>query len=138
MQGEYHGDVTPQQAWDALSADSDAVLIDVRTQAEWTYVGLPDLTRLEREPVLVEWQTYPDGRLNPDFLAEVRAAGVRPGQALYMLCRSGVRSARAGELLAGHGYHCFNIQDGFEGQLGPDRRRGVGGWKTVGLPWRQG
>ena len=138
MQGEYHGDVTPEEAWEALVADPEAVLIDVRTQAEWTYVGLPDLTTLEREPVLVEWQTYPDGQRNPDFLADVRAAGVRRDQPLYLLCRSGVRSARAGELLAEHGHRCFNIADGFEGQLGPDRRRGVGGWKTCGLPWRQG
>lgn len=138
MTGSYHGDVTPSEAWEALAADPDAVLIDVRTQAEWTYVGLPDLTTLGREPVLVEWQTYPDGLRNPDFLGEIKAAGVRKEAPVYVLCRSGVRSAHAGELLAQHGHRCFNIQDGFEGQLGPDRRRGVGGWKSVGLPWRQG
>lgn len=138
MQGEYHGDVTPQQAWEALTKNPEAVLIDVRTQAEWTYVGLPDLTSLGREAVLVEWQTYPDGQLNPDFLDDVRAAGVTGEGPVYLLCRSGVRSARAGELLAKQGHQCFNIQDGFEGQLGPDRRRGVGGWKAAGLPWRQG
>ena len=89
----YAGDVAPEQAFAALKADPDAVLVDVRTRAEWTYVGLPDLAALGRRAVLVEWQRFPDGSVNDRFVAELREAGVAPGVPVYVLCRSGVRSA---------------------------------------------
>jgi len=44
----YAGDVAPTTAWKILSEHKDAVLIDVRTRAEWNYVGLPDLEKLRR------------------------------------------------------------------------------------------
>ena len=52
----YAGDVTPAEAWEALSDDPAAVLVDVRTAAEWAYVGLPDLRSLDKDVVLVERQ----------------------------------------------------------------------------------
>ena len=138
MAGKFAGDVTPQQAWDDIAANSDAALVDVRTQAEWSFVGLPDLSDLGRDVVTVEWQTFPGMTPNSEFLAQLAREDVSPDRPVYLLCRSGVRSRHAAQLLAKHGYTTFNISDGFEGPLDSDGRRGtVAGWKADGLAWKQ-
>ncbi|WP_295701113.1 rhodanese-like domain-containing protein [Lapillicoccus sp.] len=135
----YAGDVSPIDAYAALQADADAVLVDVRTQAEWTYVGLPDLTDLGKRVVTIEWQTFPDGARNADFLEQLRGAGLGEDTPIYFLCRSGVRSAAAAELATARGLGpAYNISDGFEGPHDDEGHRGVAGWKAAGLPWRQG
>ncbi len=135
----YGGDVNSPEAWRALAERDAAVLIDVRTAPEWAFVGLPDLSELNKKALLVSWQFYPDMRLNENFAAEVRAEGVRPEQAVYLICRSGQRSRHAAMALTSAGYaHCFNVADGFEGAPDAERRRGrVAGWKFAGLPWVQ-
>jgi rhodanese-related sulfurtransferase len=135
----YAGDVDPSQAYAELQAEADAVLVDVRTSAEWSYVGLPDLTRIGKRVVFVEWQHFPDGTLNGTFVEQLRGAGVLEGAPVYFLCRSGVRSAAAAKAatVAGLG-PAYNVSDGFEGPLGRDGHRDVAGWKAAGLPWRQG
>ena len=69
--------LTPQEAWDHLASDPEAILVDVRTRAEWTFVGLPDLTSLGKRVVPIEWTSFPDGAPNPAFLDELRAWGGR-------------------------------------------------------------
>ena len=134
----YAGDVTPAQAYDVLRADPDAVLVDVRTKAEWAYVGLPDLAPLGKAVVRVEWTRYPDGAPNHAFLDELAAAGVDPQHQVLFLCRSGARSASAAEAAARAGYpRAFNVTEGFEGPLDADGHRGSSGWRAAGLPWRQ-
>ncbi len=135
----YAGDVSPEAAWTALKSDDDARLIDVRTTAEWAYVGLPDLGALGKAPVTVEWKRFPSMAVNPGFAGAVAAAGVEKGAALYFLCRSGVRSRDAARAMSALGYGpCFNVATGFEGDRDAAGHRGtVGGWKTGGLPWRQ-
>ncbi len=136
---DYAGDVTPQQAFDALKRDAKAALVDVRTQAEWSFVGLPDLRAAQRQPALVEWQTYPAMARNPDFAADLARAGIEKGQPLYFLCRSGARSRAAAIAMTAQGYGpCYNIAGGFEGNRDTDGHRGtVEGWKAAGCPWRQ-
>jgi rhodanese-related sulfurtransferase len=135
----YAGDVQPRDAYAALVADEAAVLVDVRTTAEWSYVGLPDLTGLGKWVVPVEWQRFPDGSLNDRFVEQLRAAGVAEGAPLYFLCRSGVRSAAAAAAATRAGLGpAYNVADGFEGPLDADGHRSVAGWKVAGLPWRQG
>ena len=120
------------------------MLIDVRTQAEWTYVGLPDLSTLGRKVVLAQWQTYPDNRVDPAFgeslSAALSAAGTPRAAELFFICRSGARSRAAAEAMVAAGYsRCRNVADGFEGPLDATRHRGgAGGWKAAGLPWAQG
>lgn len=135
----YAGDVSPATAWKILSEHSDAVLIDVRTRAEWNYVGVPDLETLARKPALVEWQTFPGMQLNPEFVATLSGAIRDKGVPLLFLCRSGARSAAAAKAMTAAGYStCINVADGFEGPLDAKARRGgAGGWKAAGLPWRQ-
>jgi rhodanese-related sulfurtransferase len=133
----YAGDVSPTDTYAALQGDERAVLVDVRTKAEWTYVGTPDVSGLGKRAVLVEWQSYPDGALNPAFVAQLREAGVEHGP-VYFICRSGVRSRHAAEVATAAGLGpAYNVVDGFEGQLDADGHRGVGGWKAAGLPWTQ-
>ena len=138
MAGRFGGDVSCEEAWRALAGTEIAVLVDVRTRAEWAYVGLPDLSSLKRPVLQVEWQSFPGGERNPNFAGEVIAKGVKPEQPVYLLCRSGVRSKSAAEVLAARGYTTYNIADGFEGQIDPAGHRGVrNGWKVAGLPWKQ-
>ena len=138
MAGRFVGDVSCADSWAALAETEGAVLVDVRTRAEWSYVGLPDLSSLKRRVIQVEWQSFPHGERNQTFAEEIAAKGVRPEQPVYLLCRSGVRSAAAADLLAACGYTTYNIADGFEGQLDSDGHRGGrNGWKAAGLPWKQ-
>ncbi len=135
----YAGDVSPREAWRLLEEDPGAVLVDVRTDAEWSYVGLPDLGGLGKRVVCVPWQVFPEMRLNPEFAAQLAAQGVEPAQTLLLLCRSGVRSRHAAIALTGAGYgRCYNVADGFEGPCDAERHRGgSAGWKASGLPWAQ-
>jgi rhodanese-related sulfurtransferase len=114
-------------------------LIDVRTRAEWNYVGLPDLSTLEKEPALIEWQVFPSMQPNADFVAALSSTVADRSAPLLFLCRSGVRSAAAAKAMSAAGYStCLNVSDGFEGPLDADAKRGAaGGWKAAGLPWRQ-
>jgi rhodanese-related sulfurtransferase len=137
-------DVPVLETWKRLEGDPKAVLVDVRTRAEWAFVGVPDLSRLGREALLVEWQTFPDGRAAPDFLNRLEAAlaerGVQKDDEIFFICRSGARSRMAAEATAAAGYrHCRNVAEGFEGPIDANRHRGqVAGWKCEGLDWVQG
>jgi rhodanese-related sulfurtransferase len=132
-------DVTAEAAFAALRDDPDAVLVDVRTDAEWNFVGLPDLSGLGKQPVLIPWQTYPTMQVNGAFADHLRRAGVTAASKVYYLCRSGARSLAAGQAAQQAGFpHAFNVADGFEGPVDSEGHRGtVAGWKAAGLPWRQ-
>ncbi len=131
--------VSARIAWEKLNADPQAQLVDVRTDAEWQYVGIPDLRPAGKQAVLVSWQYFPSGNVNPAFVDELRDAGLEPGHALYFLCRSGVRSLAAAQVAREEGFATvFNIAEGFEGPHDAQGHRGhVAGWKADGLPWRQ-
>ena len=132
--------VGPQQVWAALRADPQAQLVDVRTDAEWAYVGLPDLGEAGKQPVLAPWQVFPSMQPNAGFFEQLRRAGLTGQHRLYFLCRSGVRSTAAAQAAPGAGFPlAFNVADGFEGPPDGEGHRGlVAGWKADGLPWRQG
>lgn len=142
-QRPYAGDVTPEEAWTTLAADPAAALVDVRTVAEWSFVGVPDLGSLSKAPLFQEWQRFPTMQVDGGFADRVAealgAAGAGPETPIYFLCRSGARSqAAAAALTAGGFTRCFNVIGGFEGPLDSSRHRGsTGGWKADGLPWMQ-
>ncbi|MGE0765221.1 MAG: rhodanese-like domain-containing protein [Hyphomicrobiaceae bacterium] len=135
--------VPVEAAWQRLSEINDSILIDVRTRAEWSFVGLPDLASVGKETVLVEWQSFPDSRPNKAFVAELSerlaALGASRDTELYFICRSGARSQSAAQAMLSAGFtRCFNVAEGFEGPLDDVRHRSVrGGWKYKGLPWVQ-
>lgn len=128
----YFGALLPSEAYALLQEDAQAKLVDVRTHAEWDYVG--------RVPgaVQIEWQTYPGGQPNPGFLAELSARVDRDVPVLF-LCRSGARSHAAAAAATASGYRrAFNVLEGYEGDR--DRhghRNSIGGWRVAGLPWVQ-
>ncbi len=131
--------ISPQQVWAALGKDPQAQLVDVRTDAEWAYVGLTDLAGVGKQPVLIAWQVFPKMEVNAGFVDQLRQAGFTPEHHIYFLCRSGVRSLAAAQAARAAGFaHVFNVADGFEGNADGEGHRGkLGGWKAMGLPWRQ-
>ncbi|KOC21834.1 sulfurtransferase [Comamonas testosteroni] len=126
----YAGDVPAELAWQWLQA-GEAVLVDVRTDAEREWVGkVPGA-------VAVAWKQWPGMAVNQNFDAELRAA-VPEGKKVVLLCRSGVRSVAAAQRAAGLGVEAYNILEGFEGDVDANGQRGqLGGWRKRGLPWHQ-
>lgn len=128
----YVGAVLPSEAYELLQQAPGAKLVDVRTRAEWDYVG--------RVPgaVQIEWQTYPGGQPNPEFLAELQAQVDREALVMF-LCRSGVRSHAAAMAATASGYtQAFNVLEGYEGDKDAQGHRNtIGGWRAAGLPWVQ-
>lgn len=140
----YQGDVVPSDAWDMLKGNPDARLVDVRSEAEWTFVGVPDLTAINGRLITVAWADFPGMARNPDFMSQLEtdlaASGHRAGGPLLFLCRSGARSRAAAAAATAAGLApAYNVAEGFEGDLDDRRHRAsVGGWKQAGLPWVQG
>ena len=141
--GGYAGDVSAKEAWENLAKAAGATLVDVRTAAEWAYIGVPVLSSIGKATVLIEWDEFPSGALVPDFIgrltAELDKRGTGKDEPLYFICRSGNRSRHAAVAATAAGYsRAYNVAHGFEGRLGPDRHRGTKeSWKGEGLPWAQ-
>lgn len=139
----YAGNIQAREAWELLKSDPAAQLVDVRTAAEWTFVGLPDLSSIGRSVILAEWQSFPAMGRNPEFESTVserlKAAGVSSDTPIAFICRSGGRSQAAAAAMTAAGFaKCFNIAGGFEGDLSAAKHRGeTSGWKSGGLPWVQ-
>jgi rhodanese-related sulfurtransferase len=131
--------IPPTQTWEALKSSGAARLVDVRTDAEWNFVGVPDLSSVAKQVVLIPWQVYPAMNRNAAFEDHLRQAGLTPDDHIYFLCRSGVRSLAAAQAAQAAGFpNVYNVADGFEGPPDADGHRGqTAGWKADGLPWRQ-
>ena len=129
----YKGALTPAEAHELWRLAPGARLVDVRTRAEWDWVGrIPGA-------VEIEWNMYPGGMRNPDFLTELQRQVERQSLVLF-ICRSGIRSDGAARLATESGYgDCFNVLEGFEGDKDANGHRNrSGGWRHAGLPWTQG
>jgi len=128
----YDGEVLPTDAFELLERAPGAKLVDVRTRAEWDYVGrIPGA-------VEIEWELYPDGTPNPYFMEQLREQ-VDPESLVLFICRSGNRSHHAATAAAAAGYtQSYNVLEGFEGKKDArGHRNTVGGWRAAGLPWFQ-
>lgn len=126
----YAGDVTPELAARWMTT-GQAVLVDVRTDAEREWVGFVP------GAVAVAWKQWPGMAMNAGFDEALRAA-VPPGGKVVLLCRSGVRSVAAAKRATELGIEAYNILEGFEGDADADGQRGNrGGWRKRGLPWKQ-
>ena len=125
----YAGDVTPEIA-NAWMQSGEAVLVDVRSDAEREWVGfVPGAAP-------VAWKQWPGMAMNPAFDETIRAAA--DGKKVVLLCRSGVRSIAAAKRATELGLEAYNILEGFEGDANAAGHRGTqGGWRMRGLPWRQ-
>ncbi len=133
--------ISPQEAWEIMQKEPRTVMIDVRSDMEFLFVGHPV------GAIHIPWIDYPDWRLNPDFVTEVRKlvlGGVcyekpNSGVPILLICRSGKRSLEAGNLLIKEGFcDVYNVAEGFEGELDEKHHRSTrGGWRFQGLPWEQ-
>ncbi len=127
---DYAGALTPREAHEVWQLAPGARLVDVRTHAEWVWVG--------RIPaaVEIEWQGWPNGQMNVNFLAQLRQQVDHEALVLF-ICRSGVRSHHAAALATANGWtNCYNVLEGFEGDKDANGQRGkTGGWRLAGLPW---
>jgi rhodanese-related sulfurtransferase len=139
IDAHYAGDLDPDQAWVRFQEQPNAILIDVRTTAEWSYVGEPDISRSGRDVVKLSWKEFPSMQINPVFVKTLTELAPDKNTTLLFLCRSGVRSKDAAVAMTKHGYQqCYNIEEGFEGDHDNNKQRGNrGGWKLRGLPWTQ-
>ena len=129
--------VAPKQVWEALVSHPRTQLVDVRTDIEWAQIGVPALAGAGKQPVMLSWQVAPTMQVNPDFVADLRDAGLTPEDHIYFLCRSGVRSMAAAHAAEAAGFpHVYNIADGFEGPPDGQGQRGhIAGWQADALPW---
>jgi rhodanese-related sulfurtransferase len=140
---DYAGDLESDAAWALLEKEPAAQLVDVRTSAEWSFVGGPDLATAGRPVHRIEWQSFPSMAVNTEFVAQaleaVTRAGGDVGTPILFLCRSGARSRAAAIAMTRAGFtRAYNIAGGFEGDMDENRHRGNrNGWKAAGLPWRQ-
>ena len=136
---DYAGDLSPKETWELLSSDPKARLVDVRTVPEWTFVGVPDLKTLNKQPYFIPWQIFPNMQQNPEFTDQVRSSGAEADDSLLFICRSGGRSRMAAIAMTGQGFtRCYNVASGFEGDHDAEGHRGKeNGWKVDGLPWVQ-
>jgi len=129
----YAGALLPVEAHGLMQTHAEARLVDVRTRAELEWVG--------RVPgsIAVEWNTWPGGNRNLDFIAEFETQ-IAKSALVMLLCRSGVRSHHAAIALTRAGYiNAYNVLQGFEGDKDPSGQRNrLGGWRAAGLPWIQG
>jgi rhodanese-related sulfurtransferase len=125
--------LNPQQAWDFLQHNTNAVLIDVRTKMEHVFVGHPP------NAIHIPWKEAPDWQFNLNFVTQVHQVISSLNTPILLLCRSGQRSLEAAVLLEQSGYtHLINIIEGFEGTLDENKQRGnLNGWRFAGLPWQQ-
>ncbi len=129
----YSGELTPREAYELSQLAPGATIVDVRTRAEWDWVGrIPGA-------VEIEWNQYPGGVRNPNFIAELKRQ-VDPEAVVMFVCRSGVRSIAAAAAATEAGYNgCYNVLEGFEGDKDANGQRNrIGGWRHAGLPWHQG
>lgn len=134
-------ELAPEQAFQALKTEPSAAMVDVRTNAEWTATGFPDVSNTGKQLWPIEWIRLPDMAPNPNFVEELlgHAGGELP-ERLFFICKSGIRSMVAAHRVAQHAQtmdrsvHCTNVAEGYEG----DRHYGQpNGWIARGLPWRQ-
>lgn len=127
----YEGALLPQEAYEMWKAVPGTKLVDVRTRAEWDWVGrIPGA-------VQIEILTYPGNHPNVGFVAQLEDQVDKSAPVLF-ICRSGGRSHNAAILAMEAGYEAYNVLEGFEGDKDASGHRNTrGGWRAAGLPWMQ-
>ncbi len=123
----------PKQSWQFMQDNPGAVMVDVRTAIEHSFVGHPP------GAVPIAWKEFPGMQPNSAFIDQVEDTVPDKNTPILLLCRSGQRSLDAAKALEGKGYrYLVNIVEGFEGPLDENKHRGnLGGWRFHGLPWEQ-
>ena len=130
-------ELSPTDVYHAITENENSLLLDCRTRAEWVYVGIPDIRLTKAQLALIEW-TDITGQQNLNFVNQCREQA-STDTAIFVICRSGARSAAACMSLVQNGFeNVCNVSEGFEGDLDNQNHRSrVNGWKYHKLPWHQ-
>jgi rhodanese-related sulfurtransferase len=137
-------DVTPQDAYTMATTDANVFILDVRTPAEWLWVGHPGANKLDEGAALagkvinVSYKIdYKGGMIiNPSFMSDVsELLNGSDNPTLITMCRSGKRSVAAATLLEENGFNALNMITGFQGGKDAAGYRTVSGWAIDGLPY---
>jgi rhodanese-related sulfurtransferase len=111
-----------------LMAEPNSILLDVRTKEEWETIGKPDGEKIGLKTYFLSIQFGKERIFNENFIQEIKNLNISKDQEILIICRSGIRSQLAAELLTKESYTCSNISDGFEGN-----NKNIG-WKKCELP----
>ncbi|MFL2790944.1 MAG: rhodanese-like domain-containing protein [Paracoccaceae bacterium] len=141
-------EIVPEEAYEKLISSTRCFLVDVRSKAEWSFVGIPDSSRMKNDVIFCEWASFPKMERNLEFSENLLSHLILDdSDSIYFLCRSGARSFNAALEVTRFiqkyktefsGVSCLNVKYGFEGDLSADFKRGrVNGWKHSNLPWQQ-
>lgn len=128
----YEGALYPAEAYEIQQSAPGTKLVDVRSRAELDWLGgIPGAA-------VIEWASYPGMKTNPHFIAQLEQQVDKEALVIFF-CRSGVRSHHAAAAATQAGYRdCYNMLEGFEGEMDPSKHRNtIGGWRVAGLPWEQ-
>lgn len=138
--------VKAQGAYERWKAYPDKIkILDVRTVGEYVYVGHAPMAK--NIPLVFLDEEFDMGGnkynsvQNENFVKNVESVYAKT-DTIFIMCRSGGRSARAVNLLAENGFkYAYTIIDGFEGDTVKDEnsylkgKRIVNGWKNSSAPW---
>ena len=139
LTNSYIKNIESFEAWEVLKSEKNSHLIDVRTIAEWSFVGHPDLQPINKKPIFLSWKLYPDMKTNENFISHLEKEITDKESKLFFICKVGGRSMSAAKAAYDAGFvNSYNIKDGFDGDLDQNNQRGnINGWRAQKLFWRQ-
>ena len=134
----YKHNLLPKMAVERLQNNPQALFVDVRSKAEFKYVGYPE------NSILIPWIDDPDWEPNPEAFSDLVMQELDGRENLLnteiiLICRSGFRSNEALKCLENKGFtQVSHVASGFEGDLDENDHRGnLNGWRHDGMPWSQ-
>ena len=134
----YKRNLLPKIAVERLQNNPQALFVDVRSKAEFKYVGYPE------NSILIPWIDDPDWEPNPEAFSDAVMQELDGRENLLnteiiLICRSGFRSNEALKCLENKGFtQVSHVASGFEGDLDENDHRGnLNGWRHDGMPWSQ-
>ena len=134
----YKRNLLPKMAIERLQNNPQALFVDVRSKAEFKYVGYPE------NSILIPWIDDPDWEPNSEVFSdsvmqELDGRENLSDTEIILICRSGFRSNEALKCLENKGFtQVSHVASGFEGDLDENDHRGnLNGWRHDGMPWSQ-
>ena len=139
--------IEPPEAYELIQkAPRNTFIVDVRTRAEYQFVGHPlgaYLVPIYFLSTIFKGKGY-EMLENPDFGKNIMHKFNPEADTLIFMCRSGTRSALAMNAAVKAGWpveKAYSMMGGFEGgkiknpNSSFNGRRNGGGWRNEGLPW---
>ncbi len=132
VQSQEITELSPQEAYE-MAQNPSSYLIDVRSIAEYVFIGHPEMAYNIPSSF---WNEEEKGFRTNDTFVEELTARFKKNDVLIFLCRSGVRSLSAAKIMVQAGYRkVYNLTQGFEGEKDENGYRTIGGWKNSGVSY---